>query len=39
LSGGKIKMITTIKLTPKLIFGPGALNQLTDEAKAIGRKN
>lgn len=31
-------MITTIKLTPKLIFGPGALNQLTDEAKAIGRK-
>lgn len=31
-------MITTISITPKLIFGPGALNQLSDEAKAIGRK-
>ena len=31
-------MITTIKITPKLIFGPGALNQLPDEAKALGRK-
>jgi alcohol dehydrogenase class IV len=36
--GENINMITTIKITPKLIFGPGALNQLPDEAKAIGRK-
>ena len=31
-------MITTISIPPKIIFGPGAINQLTDEAKAIGRK-
>jgi alcohol dehydrogenase class IV len=31
-------MITTISIPPKIIFGPGAINQLTDEAKAVGRK-
>ena len=31
-------MITTIAISPKVIFGPGALEQLTDEAKAVGKK-
>ena len=31
-------MITTIGIPEKVIFGPGALNQLGDEAKALGKK-
>jgi alcohol dehydrogenase class IV len=31
-------MINTIDIPGKLIFGPGALNQLSDEVKAIGKK-
>ena len=31
-------MITTISIPDKLIFGPGALNQLGEEAKALGKK-
>ena len=30
-------MITTISPPAKLLFGPGALNQLGDEAKALGK--
>ena len=33
-----IKMITTIGIPNKLIFGPGAINQLGGEAKALGKK-
>ena len=31
-------MITTISIPAKLLFGPGSLNQLADEAKAVGKK-
>ena len=31
-------MITTIGIPAKLLFGPGALEQLRDEAKALGKK-
>ena len=31
-------MITTISAPGKLLFGPGALNQLSDEVKALGNK-
>ena len=36
--GGIIIVITTIGTPAKLLFGPGALNQLGDEAKALGKK-
>jgi hypothetical protein len=35
--GEKIIMITTISPPAKLLFGPGALNQLGDEARALGK--
>jgi alcohol dehydrogenase class IV len=35
---GNIIMITTISLPAKLLFGPGALNQLGDEAKILGKQ-
>ena len=31
-------MIITIGIPEKVVFGPGALNQLGDEAKALGKK-
>ncbi len=31
-------MITTIGIPNKLIFGPGAINQLGGEAKVLGKK-
>ena len=35
--GEKIIMITTISPPAKLLFGPGSLNQLGDEARALGK--